>query len=207
MGRYTGPKWKLCRREGLDLFSRGGSIVLDTPLKRRDYPPGVHAQRRTKVTEFGIRLREKQKLKRIYGIRERQSTNYYKKAARLKGDTGVNLLCMLERRLDAAITSAGFTKTIAQARQLIVHGHFQINGKRVTVPSYQIKPGEVITPRDKAGTNQLVEANLEINAQTPIPPWMERDSKAKTATIVGMPTRADFPYPIVESLIVEFYSR
>ncbi len=207
MGRYTGPKWKLARREGLDLFSRGSALTADTPLKRRDYPPGVHAQTRKKISEYGLRLREKQKLKRIYGMRERQCLRYFREAVRMKGDAGQNLLSLMERRLDATVTTAGFAITIAQARQLIVHGHFRVNGRRVNVPSYRVRPGEVIEAGPKEGTQKMVETNLELNKMTPIPSWMEVDPKEKKATITGIPSREEFPYPIVENLIVEFYSR
>lgn len=208
MGRYTGPKWKLCRREGMDLFRRGASSAgKDSPLKRRDYPPGVHAQRRSKVSDFGVRLREKQKLKRIYGVRERQFMNLFAKAGRMKGNTGENLLNLMERRLDAVVVTAGFALSIPQARQLVVHGHFRVNGKRVNVPSYSVMPGDIITARDKESSQKMVEQNVELNTGTHIPPWVSVDGKAKTATVVSMPKREDFPYPIVEQLIVECCSK
>lgn len=207
MGRYTGPKWKLCRREGLDLFSRGPIVTRETPLQRRDYPPGMHSQRRSKISEYGLRIREKQKLKRIYGVRERQCVRYYHEAVRMKGDTGDNLLNLMERRLDAVITTAGFAKTIAQARQLVVHGHFRVNDRRVDVPSFRVRPGDVIQTVEKDGTRRLVDENLELNARTPIPTWVQVERDARKATVMRYPTRDEFPYPIVESLIVEFYAR
>ncbi|MEM7308336.1 MAG: 30S ribosomal protein S4 [Planctomycetota bacterium] len=207
MGRYTGPKWKLARREGMDLYSRGLAVGLDTPLTRRDYPPGMHSQRRTKLSEYGLRLREKQKLKRIYGVRERQCERYFREAVRMKGDAGKNLLALMERRLDSAVTNAGFARTIAQARQMVVHGHIRVSNRRVDIPSYQVGPGEIIEPAPKEASAKMVEENLDITKMTPIPSWMDVDRSAKKATITGLPTREDFPYPILESLVIEFYSR
>jgi len=192
----------------MDLFRRGASSAgKDSPLKRRDYPPGVHAQRRSKVSDFGVRLREKQKLKRIYGVRERQFMNLFAKAQRMKGNTGENLLNLMERRLDATVVTAGFALSIPQARQLVVHGHFRVNGQRVNVPSYLVRPGDVITLREKDATKKIVETNVELNTGTHVPPWVEVDNKAFEAKVTGLPKREDFPYPIVEQLIVECCSR
>ena len=165
MARYTGPKVKQCRREGMNLFFLGqntssGKVAV---LQRRDYPPGVHAQSRRKVTEYGVRLREKQKLKRVFGVYEKQFMLYFREAERLKGNTGANMLTLLSRRLDNVVLAAGMATTLAQARQLVNHGHFTVNGKRMTIPSYQVRPGDVITPRDKENTRKIVADHLEVN--------------------------------------------
>ena len=176
-------------------------------LQRRDYPPGVHAQSRRKVTEYGIRLREKQKLKRIFGVYERQFMLYFRKADRLKGNTGEHLLMLLTRRLDNVVLTAGFALTLPQARQLVNHGHFRVNGKRVTIPSYQVGPGEVITPREKEGTRKLVSDALDVTKGGQIPAWLEVQPDTMTATMTAVPTRTDFQFPIQEQLIVELCSK
>lgn len=206
MGRDTGPKWKLARREGFDLFGRGMAGTGKSPLARRNYPPGQHAGRNSRQSPYGLRLREKQRLKRIYGIRERQCRSYYIKAAAQKGDTGANLLCLLERRLDAVLATAGFSKTIAQARQWIVHRHFLVNGKRVDVPSFSVSEGDVITARAQPNTQRLVDENLQLNAGLVIPDWLEINVPDRSVRVVGMPGREDIPFPVAENLIIEFYS-
>lgn len=207
MGRYTGPKWKLSRREGMDLFSRGAALTANSPLKRRDYPPGMHAQVRKKISEYGLRLREKQKLKRIYGVRERQCVRYFREAVRRKGDAGHNLLELMERRLDSVVATARFATTIPQARQMVVHRHVFVNGRLVTIPSYRVQPGEVVEIAPKEGSRKLASLNLELGKVTPVPSWIDVDDAGMKATIRNLPTRDDFPYPIVENLIIEFYSR
>jgi small subunit ribosomal protein S4 len=208
MSRHTGPKWKLCRREGMDLFSRGvHGARAESPLHRKDYPPGMHAHSRRKITEYGLRLREKQKLKRIFGVRERQFKRYYHEAERLKGNTGENLLMLLERRLDNVVVTSGFALTLAQARQLVAHGHFLVNGKRCTIPSRQIRPGDTIEPRTKGNTRTLVSQNIDLNKSGSVPNWLEVTPDSMQTKMVGMPTRADFPFPIQEQLIIEFCSK
>lgn len=209
MARYTGPKVKQCRREGMNLFFLGqntssGKVAI---LQRRDYPPGVHAQSRRKVTEYGIRLREKQKLKRIFGVYQRQFMLYFRKADRLKGNTGEHLLMLLTRRLDNVVLTAGFALTLPQARQLVNHGHFRVNGKRLTIPSYQVRPGDVITPREKESTRKLVSDALDVTKGGQIPGWLEVQPDTMSATMTAVPTRTDFQFPIQEQLIVELCSK
>jgi len=208
MARYTGNKCKLCRREGMKLFLKGQRCFTDKcALSRRDYPPGVHAQRRSKVTEYGVRLREKQKLKRIYGVLERQFKLYFKEAERLKGNTGENLLMLLERRLDNVILASGFALSRNHARQLINHGHFRVNERRVDVASFQVRPGDKVTPALRDKTKKMVGEAIEVNKAQPIPAWLEVSGDLLTSTIVGIPTRTDVPHPIQEQLIVELCSK
>ncbi|MDA1265922.1 MAG: 30S ribosomal protein S4 [Planctomycetota bacterium] len=209
MARYTGPKVKQCRREGMNLFFLGqntssGKVGI---LQRRDYPPGMHAQSRRKVTEYGVRLREKQKLKRIFGVLERQFMIYFRGAERQRGNTGENLLGLLTRRLDNVVLTAGFAVTLPQARQMVNHGHFTVDGKRVGIPSFQVKPGQVIAPRSKENTKKLVSEAVDITKGAEVPGWLEVNGDAMTATITGIPTRTDFQFPIQEQLIVELCSK
>ncbi len=209
MARYTGPKVKQCRREGMNLFFLGqntssGKVAI---LQKRDYPPGVHAQSRRKITEYGVRLREKQKLKRIFGVLERQFMLYFREAERMKGNTGENLLSLLTRRLDNVVLTAGFAVTLPQARQWVNHGHFTVNGKRVTIPSYQMKPGDVVAPRAKENTKKLVSEAIDITKGAEVPGWLDVNSDAMTATVTSVPGRADFQFPIQEQLIVELCSK
>lgn len=209
MARYTGPKIKQCRREGMNLFFLGantssGKVAV---LQRRDYPPGVHAQTRRKVTEYGVRLREKQKLKRVFGVYERQFMLYFKEAERLKGNTGANILMLLTRRLDNLVLTAGMSTTLAQARQLVNHGHFLVNGKRMGIPSYQVRPGDVITPRSKENTKKIVADHLEVCKSAATPSWLSVSADTLTVTVNSLPTREDFQFPIQEQLIVELCSK
>lgn len=208
MARYTGNKCKLCRREGMKLFLKGQRCFTDKcAIARRDYPPGVHAQKRTKVTEYGVRLREKQKLKRIYGVLEGKFKLYFREAERLKGNTGENLMMLLERRLDNVVLACGFALSRNHARQLISHGHFSVNGRRVDVPSIQVRPGDTVEPGQKEKTRKLVSESVEVNKSQPVPSWIEVDRDAMKARIVGIPRREDVPHPIQEQLIVELSSR
>ena len=209
MARYTGPKVKQCRREGMNLFFLGqntssGKVAV---LQRRDYPPGVHAQSRRKVTEYGVRLRETQKLKRVFGVYEKQFMLYFREAERLKGNTGANMLTLLSRRLDNVVLAAGMATTLAQARQLVNHGHFTVNGKRMTIPSYQVRPGDVITPRDKENTKKIVADHLEVNKSAATPQWLDVNGDTLSITITQLPKREDFQFPIQEQLIVELCSK
>jgi small subunit ribosomal protein S4 len=208
MARYTGNKCKLCRREGMKLFLKGQRCFTDKcAISRRDYPPGVHAQRRSKVTEYGVRLREKQKLKRIYGVYERQFKLYFREAERQKGNTGENLLRLLECRLDNAVLASGFALSRNHARQLINHGHFRVNGRRVAVVSYNLRAGDQITPSTKERSRKIVSEAVEVNKSQPVPGWIEVSGDALTARVVGVPTKADVPHPIQEQLIVELCSK
>ncbi len=208
MARYTGNKCKLCRREGMKLFLKGQRCFADKcALARRDYPPGVHAQKRTKVTEYGVRLREKQKLKRIYGVQEKQFKLYFKEAERLKGNTGENLLMLLERRLDNVVLSSGFALSRNHARQLINHGHFMVNERRVDICSFQVRPGDKLTPSTKENTRKIVAEAVEVNKSQPVPKWIEAAGDVLTSSVIGIPTREDVPHPIQEQLIIELCSK
>lgn len=208
MARYTGNKCKLCRREGMKLFLKGQRCFTDKcALARRDYPPGVHAQKRTKVTEYGVRLREKQKLKRIYGVFERQFKLYFREAERLKGNTGENLLMLLERRLDNVVLASGFALSRNHARQLINHGHFRVNERRVDISSFQVRPGDVVTPNTREKTKKIVGEAVEVNKSQPVPTWLEVNGEGMSAKVTGIPRREDVPHPIQEQLIIELCSK
>jgi len=208
MARYTGNKCKLCRREGMKLFLKGQRCFTDKcALARRDYPPGVHAQKRTKVTEYGVRLREKQKLKRIYGVMERQFKLYFREAERLKGNTGENLLMLLERRLDNVVLATGFALSRNHARQLINHGHFRVNERKVDIPSFQVRPGDLLQPSARENTRKIVAEAVEVNKSQPVPTWLEVSRDTMTAKVTGIPRREDVPHPIQEQLIIELCSK
>lgn len=208
MSRQTDNKCKLCRREGMKLFLKGQRCFTEKcAVSRRDYPPGVHAQKRAKVTEYGVRLREKQKLKRIYGVGERQFKLYFQEAERLKGNTGENLMILLERRLDNVVVSSGLALSRNHARQMINHGHFRVNNRKVDVCSYQIRPGDVITPATTENTRKMVSEAIEVNKSQPVPAWIEVTADTMTSRIVGVPRREDVPHPIQEQLIIELCSK
>jgi small subunit ribosomal protein S4 len=208
MARYTGNKCKLCRREGMKLFLKGQRCFTDKcAISRRDYPPGVHAQKRTKITDYGVRVREKQKLKRIYGVMERQFKLYFHEAERLKGNTGETLLSLLERRLDNVVLASGFALSRNHARQLINHGHFTVNGKWVDVASYQVRPGDVIAPRNRETTKKAVAEAIEVNKSQPVPGWLEVNRDTLSSRVVQNPRREDVPHPIQEQLIIELCSK
>ena len=208
MARHTEAVCRLCRREGMKLFLKGQRCFSDKcSLSRRDYPPGVHAQRRVKITDYGLRLREKQKLKRIYGVLERQFRLYFKEAERMKGNTGENLLSLLERRLDNVVLASGFALSRNQARQMINHGHFQVNGRRVDVASIRVRPGDVIGVRTAEKTKKLVDEALEMNKSQSVPDWLSVVSDAKETKVVTLPRRDHVPHPIQEQLIIELCSK
>ena len=208
MARCIENKCKLCRREGMKLFLKGQRCFTEKcAVSRRDYPPGVHAQKRAKVTEYGVRLREKQKLKRIYGVQERQFKLYFGEAERLKGNTGENLMTLLERRLDNVVLSSGFALSRNHARQLINHGHFRVNGKRVDVASFQVRPGDVISPGTQENTRKIVSEAIEVNKSQPVPGWLAVTADTLSSRIVGLPRREDVPHPIQEQLIIELCSK
>ncbi len=210
MGRYVGPRCRLCRREGTKLFLKGERCYTDKcAFERRSYPPGQHgqAQMRAKRSDYGIRLREKQKVKRIYGISERQFGRYFDRADRMRGQTGHNLLQLLERRLDNVVYRLGFASSRIQARQMITHGLFLVNGRSVDIPSYQVKVGDVIELKEKHRQNQFILDNLEVVVRRGIPQWLELDKDNFKGTVKALPTREDITMPIQEQLIVEFYSR
>jgi len=209
VARYTGPVYRLCRRERMKLFLKGDRCFKEKcAIERRAYPPGQHGQRRSRrMMGYGIQLREKQKVKRIYGVHERQFRNYFKNADRKKGITGENLLVMLERRLDNVAYSLGFGASRSQARQLVRHGHIQIDGKKVTVPSAQVKVDQVVSVREASRKNDLVRASVETARGRGVPEWLELDPENFSGRVLKLPTREEIKIPIQEQLIVELYSR
>ena len=208
MARYTGPSCKLCRREGEKLFLKGDRCYTDKcAFDRRPYPSGQHGQRRTKVTEYGIRLREKQKVRRIYGVLERQFRKYFAEADRIKGVTGENLLMLLERRLDSACYRLGFAATRSDARQLVRHRHVRVNGKVVSIPSFCVKPGDKVSIHERSRETGRVKIAMEGVERRGVPEWLELDKAEFTGTVKGMPIREAITLPIKEQFIVEFYSR
>ncbi len=208
MARYIGNKCKLCRREGMKLFLKGQRCFTDKcAVSRRDYPPGVHAQKRTKVTDYGVHLREKQKLKRIYGVLEKQFSLYFKEAERIKGNTGENLMSLLERRLDNVVLASGFALSRNHARQLINHGHFTVNGKWVDVASYRVRPGDEVCPGSREKARKMIAEALEVNKSQPVPAWLELNRDTLTAKVIANPKRDDVPHPIQEQLIIELCSK
>ncbi len=210
MARYTGARCRLCRREGRKLFLKGERCYTDKcSFERRSYPPGQHGpvQLRVKLSDYGVRLREKQKVKRIYGVSEKQMRKYYEMAIKMKGQAGHNLLQLLERRLDNVVYRLGFASSRAQARQIVNHGWILVNGKSVDVPSYLVKVGDVIELKEKFRLNAHVQENLEARVQRGIPSWLEIDPENFKGRIKALPTREDITMPIQESYIIEFYSR
>lgn len=206
MARYTGSKCRLCRREGMKLFLKGDRCMsAKCAVEKRQYPPGEHGQRmRVRRTEYGLQLREKQKVKRVYGVFERQFRKYFTKAARQHGVTGENLLKLLELRLDNVTYRAGFAPSRNNARQLVNHRHFTVNGRIVNIASYSVKVGDVIQAREKI--SGVVRANLE-RIGTDSVPWLQVDGNRLTATVLEVPTREGIPIPVQEQLIVELYSK
>jgi small subunit ribosomal protein S4 len=206
MARYLGPKLKLSRREGTDLFLKSGVRAIDTKCKI-DNAPGVHGARRGRLSDYGVQLREKQKVRRIYGVLEKQFRNYYKEAARIKGNTGENLLQLLEGRLDNVVYRMGFGATRAESRQLVSHKAILVNGKVVNVPSFKVTANDVVSIREKAKNQARIKAALEIAAQRELPTWIEVDSNKMEGTYKRLPERSDLSADINEHLIVELYSK
>lgn len=209
MARYSDAVCRLCRRENTKLFLKGDRCLSDKcAINKRNYAPGQHGQRRrTKLSEYGLQLREKQKVKRTYGLLEKQFRGYFHKAARTKGVTGSELLVLLERRLDNVVYRMGFADSRAQARQLVRHGHMRVNGRKVNIPSYQMKQGDVIEPREKSRNMDLVRGNMEHIGQKQIPEWLNVDSGGMRGVVQVLPTREDVTMPFQEQLIVELYSK
>jgi small subunit ribosomal protein S4 len=206
MARDTGPQCKQCRREGQKLFLKGERCLTEKcGVERRSYPPGEHGRGRVRASEYRNQLREKQKARRFYGVLERQFSGYYAKASRQEGVTGDNLLRQLERRLDNVLVRLGFAASRRQARQMINHGHWLINGRRVDIPSYQVRPDDVITIRPNSGVADTVRQATELTAA--VPPWLQADHDALTAKVLRLPERSEITAPIQEQLIVEFYSK
>ncbi len=206
MARDTSPQCKQCRREGQKLFLKGARCLTDKcGVERRSYPPGEHGRGRMRQSEYRQQLREKQKARRYYQILERQFRNYYAKASSQPGVTGENLLRLLETRLDNVLVRLGFAASRRQARQLVDHGHWQVNGRRVNVPSYQVRPDDVISIRQSSAATDVVRAATELTAT--VPPWLQADHDSLTAKVLRHPARSEISAPVQEQLIVELYSK
>ena len=206
MARYLGPKLKLSRREGTDLFLKSGVRAIDSKCKI-DTAPGQHGARKPRLSDYGSQLREKQKVRRIYGILERQLRNYYKEANRLKGNTGENLLVLLEGRLDNVVYRMGFAATRAEARQLVSHKAIVVNGRVVNIPSFQVSVNDVVAVREKSKKQARIKASLELAEQREKPTWLEVDSAKMEGVFKRVPERSDLSADINEHLIVELYSK
>ncbi len=208
MAHYVGPKCRLCRRENMKLFLKGERCYTEScAFDRRQYAPGQHGQGRSKFSAYGEQLREKQKVKRLYGVLEQQFRNYFHKAAQKRGVTGENLIMMLESRLDNMAYRLGFAGSRTEARQLVRHGHFLVNGKKVDVPSYLLKPGDAVQLREKSRGIAKIKESLETAQQRGVPRWLELDAANFTGKIVALPKRDEITMPIREQLIVELYSK
>ncbi|ADU96257.1 30S ribosomal protein S4 [Thermovibrio ammonificans] len=208
MGRYTGPKWRIARRLGVNIYvgeekSQKGKSILD----RRPYPPGQHGRSRRKISYYGRQLMEKQKVKYYYGVREEQFRRFYEMAERMRGQTGENLLKLLESRLDNVVYRLGFGKSHRHARQLVVHGHILVNGKKVDRPSYLVKPGDVIEVKEKSRDIPQIKEGMELAQRRGIPSWLELDPENFKGVVKAEPTREEIEIPIEEHLIVELYSK
>lgn len=208
MARYSDPVCRLCRREGMKLFLKGDRCFKDKcSIERRNYAPGQHGRRRSKVLGYGLQLREKQKVKRIYGLLESQFRLYFRRAAKKTGVTGDNLLRQLELRLDNAVYSLGFASSRPQARQLVRHGHIEVNGKKINIPSYQVKKGDVVQVREKSRKNEQIRQAVETAAGRGVPSWLQLNAEQFQGTVQDVPKREDIRLPIQEQLIVELYSK
>lgn len=208
MARYKDSVCRLCRREGLKLFLKGDRCYTDKcSIDRRAYPPGQHGQGRKKVTDYGVQLREKQKVRRMYGILEKQFRGYFKEADKKKGVTGENLLVLLESRLDNVIYRLGFAGSRNEARQMVNHGHFTVNSKQVDIASFQVKPGQVVEVREKSRKHQKINDALDAVMRRGVPEWLELNREKFQGTVKVCPTRDDITMPIQENLIVELYSK
>ncbi|AAU91492.1 30S ribosomal protein S4 [Methylococcus capsulatus] len=206
MARYLGPKCKLSRREGTDLFLKSRGKSLESKCKL-DQPPGQHGQKRPRLSDYAAQLREKQKLRRIYGIMERQFRNYYAEASRRKGSTGENLLTLLESRLDNVVYRMGFASTRAEARQLVSHKAINLNGRTLNIPSYQVQSGDVVEIRDKAKSQGRVKDALQVTEQYGFPSWVDVDVKSMKGIFKSAPERSELGSDINEQLVVELYSK
>ena len=208
MARYTDAVCRLCRRENQKLFLKGDRCYTEKcGIDRRPYPPGQHGQGRTKTSEYGLQLREKQKAKRYYGVLESQFRGYFDMAQKKKGKTGENLLAILESRLDNTVYRLGFAMSRAEARQLVLHGHFLVNGRKVNIPSFLVKPGMIITLKDKSRSLDKFKSVIEANSSRQPPKWLDYDANALIAKVVSVPAREDIDLPVEEQFIVELYSK
>lgn len=212
MARYTGPVCKLCRREGEKLFLKGSRCLSPKcAIERRNYPPGQHGKvtqfRRSRASDYSLQLREKQKVRRIYGVLERQFRRYFREALRRPGLTGSNLLAILETRLDNVVYRLGIAESRAQARQLVQHGHFDVNGRRTNIPSYLLRPGDEIGVREGSRNKTFFKGLSEVVGERPVPDWLQQDAKQLAGSVVRMPERTDIDLTLNEQLIVGYYSR
>lgn len=208
MARYTDEQCRICRRNGEKLFLKGSRCYTDKcSISRRNYAPGQHGQKRAKLSEYGTQLREKQKTKSYYGVGERQFRKYFEMASSKKGITGENLLQILESRLDNVIYRLGYGSSRAQARQLVNHGIFAVNGKRVDIPSYLVKAGDVIAVRENKKETGILKINAEENAARPVPEWLEKNNETLSGKVLRLAAREDIDIPVEEHLIVELYSK
>ena len=208
MARYTEAVCRLCRRENQKLFLKGDRCYTDKcAMVNRAYPPGMHGQGRSKTSEYGLQLREKQKAKRYYGVLESQFRSYFDLASRRPGQAGQNLLAILESRLDNTVYRLGFAMSRAEARQLINHGHFTVNGRKVNIPSFLVKPGMVIGVKTSSRDLEKLKANVDANSSRQPPKWLEYDAANMLARVTGTPAKEDIDLPIEEHLIVELYSK
>ena len=209
MARYTGSVCRLCRRENMKLFLKGDRCYSDKcAFDRRSYPPGQHGERRgRKISDYGIQLREKQKVKRMYGVTEKQFRLFFQRAHRQKGISGTNLLVLLERRLDNLVYRMGFVNSRTQGRHFVRHNHFTVNGKKVNIPSYLVKPGEVVEVREKSRKVQAISDALDAVVRRGVPQWIELEKDAFKGTVKALPVREDLTMPIQEQLIVELYTK
>ncbi|MBO6013936.1 MAG: 30S ribosomal protein S4 [Oscillospiraceae bacterium] len=208
MARYTEAVCRQCRREGMKLFLKGDKCYSEKcPMNSRAFAPGQHGQGRSKTSEYGQQLREKQKAKKFYGVLENQFRSYFDMAERRPGQTGENLLAILESRLDNVVYRLGFAMSRAEARQMVSHGHITVNGRKVNIPSYQVKPGMIVALKDTSRGIEKIKANIEANAFRPAPKWLEYDANNQLAKVVAVPAREDIDLPIEEHLIVELYSK
>ena len=208
MARYTGAVCRLCRREGQKLFLKGERCYSEKcSIANRGYAPGQHGQGRKKSSEYGLQLRAKQTARRFYGVQENQFHHYFEIAERKQGITGDNLLKILESRLDNVVYRVGFASSRAEARQLVGHGHFEVNGSRVDIASYLLKAGDVITVCEKSRGSEKIKATIEANSARPVPQWIDVNRDAFTAKVINLPNRDQIDAPVEEQLIVEFYSK
>lgn len=208
MARYKDEQCRICRREGQKLFLKGSRCYSDKcSVSRRNYAPGQHGQKRAKLSEYGTQLREKQKTKSYYGVGEKQFRKYFQMASNKKGITGELLLQILESRLDNVVYRLGYGSSRAQARQLVNHGHFEVNGKKVDIASYLVKPGDVISVREIRKDNKIIKLNIEENAARPVPAWLEKDIENLSGKVITLASREDVDLPVKEHLIVELYSK
>ena len=208
MARYKDEQCRICRREGQKLFLKGSRCYSDKcSVTRRNYAPGQHGQKRTKLSEYGTQLREKQKTKSFYGVGEKQFRGYFEMASNKKGITGTNLLQILESRLDNVVYRLGFGVSRPQARQLVTHGNFEVNGVKTDIASYLVKPGDVITIRENRKDNNVIKVNVEAGSARPIPEWLDLDNKNLSAKVVRVVNREEIDLPVEEHLIVELYSK